>query len=367
MARLESRRRMLVAGAEQYLDTTFLQTSFVADQCWRTKNLAQNTASVQHGNLTIKYSPEYPISETQAHKLSRSLELACVILKSAIKQITPICNGVAIDKAGNLKTTLEILDYHFFQNSPIKRESKEVFWRGDVIKITHNFRRIQCALQCPVVIADAYSSTVLNALEKTKADISNDKLMHAELGWTWDMSDEEYVGKLNSARRVADTEAMMARGYVAAKRATIQELNAKGLSGKYKSGALATPIGPAERLLASGVAGERVPNWMTPQDPRLQVELAAEQLGSIHINFRRMLRAEDPLSDSMVARTIIHEASHKYVSTHDFAYAGDDDYERLDRRQSLLNADSYAFAAASLARNRLFKNDMDMKFADAGF
>jgi len=329
--------------------------------------MAQNTATLQRGKLTIKYAPRYPISETQAHKLSRSLDLACENLRSALRLLTPICSGAKLDAAGDMRTVLEILDCHFFQNSPIKRDNKESFWRRDVVSIALNVQRLLCALAGPVTIADAYASMVLGAVKKETESIRSDMLAHAQLGLEWDMTLEQFAGRLNRARDAASEEAMDGRGYVAPKKSTKNELSANNLTRKYATGALATPVGTAERLLASGAKGDRVPNWMAPKAPAPEVKLAPDKLGSIHINFKRMLRTVEPLSDSMVARTIIHEASHKFIATHDHAYAGDDKYERLGRRETLLNADSYAFAVVSLARNRNFKDDMAMKWADAGF
>jgi hypothetical protein len=329
--------------------------------------MAHNTASLQRGKLTIKYAPRYPISETQAHKLSRSLDLACENLRAALRLLAPICGGNKLDAGADMQTVLEILDCHFFQNSPINRGSKESFWRRDVVNIALNLRRLLCELSGSVTIADAYASIVLGAVDKEKEAIRNEGRTHAELGIKWDITLEQYAGRLNRARSAGDDIAMDGRGYVAPKKSTTQALKASNQTRKFVTGAIATPVGPAERLLAAGVPGNRVPDWMKPKAPAPEVKLTPDQLGSIHINFKRMLRTVEPLSDSMVARTIIHEASHKFIATHDHAYAGEDKYERLDRREALLNADSYAFAVVSLARNRNFKDDLAMKWADAGF
>jgi hypothetical protein len=61
-----------------------------------------------------------------------------------------------------------------------------------------------------------------------------------------------------------------------------------------------------------------------------------------------------------VARTIIHEATHKFADTRDFAYADDAGYKDLSMEQALCNADSYAYTAVSLYKNYFFKNSAEM-------
>jgi hypothetical protein len=67
--------------------------------------------------------------------------------------------------------------------------------------------------------------------------------------------------------------------------------------------------------------------------------------GNIHINFAILDYHEDS-----VARTIVHEASHKFADTLDVAYAGASSYPPKD---AIENADSYAWAALSFLIGRL--------------
>lgn len=65
--------------------------------------------------------------------------------------------------------------------------------------------------------------------------------------------------------------------------------------------------------------------------------------------------------DSMKAAiTLIHEASHKFLDTLDFAYVYETKYRYMSTDQALRNADSYAFAAASLFCGKLMCSDADI-------
>ena len=61
-----------------------------------------------------------------------------------------------------------------------------------------------------------------------------------------------------------------------------------------------------------------------------------------------------------VALTLIHEASHKFIDTFDFAYVYDPVYEQLTTAQALRNADSFAFAAVSIYLRRLVRTVSDL-------
>jgi hypothetical protein len=78
--------------------------------------------------------------------------------------------------------------------------------------------------------------------------------------------------------------------------------------------------------------------------------------GEIHISFKCL--EELRYTDEMVARVIIHEASHKYWATVDHWYAHQQpEYECMTRYECVENADSYAWGAVSLARKQLIKGD----------
>lgn len=66
--------------------------------------------------------------------------------------------------------------------------------------------------------------------------------------------------------------------------------------------------------------------------------------GEIHVS----LNSLQHYSAASIARVIIHEASHKFLGTRDVDYAHAGAYAAMSLQNSLVNADSYAWAAVSL-------------------
>lgn len=71
--------------------------------------------------------------------------------------------------------------------------------------------------------------------------------------------------------------------------------------------------------------------------------------GSIHIEFSYA----DVYPRPFLALAILHESTHKFAATNDYATTDDDTYPRLTQNQRLRNADSYAYTMFSLAGNAL--------------
>jgi hypothetical protein len=306
--------------------------------------MAQNTFSVQRGNLTIKFSRYYRIDESQQHKLVRSLEMAWTCLSEAIKRLESIrshTNASAVPQS-----TKDILSFHFFQNNGYPR-AINAHWVMDVAQIKRNFTKILVGLRSPVAIADSYGTTVGRAWEEKRKSFEENLLSMVDMGLGAPTFDD-YRQEIRKTVRAAEEAAKEVRGFVAPKSSTRDRLSEAQL-GDFKSGKLA----PRDAL-----------KYRT-DTPKMAVQLSSEDFGSIHLNFLRVLRTDNlPPSELSIAQTIIHEASHKFVGTHDFAYAGENGYSKLDRREAMLNADSYALAAPSLARDCLFKDGNHLTFEE---
>jgi hypothetical protein len=80
-------------------------------------------------------------------------------------------------------------------------------------------------------------------------------------------------------------------------------------------------------------------------------KFVANQLASIHVNFAN-LKQSAVSSQLTVARTIIHEGTHKFCDTEDHSYRYDTSYKTLTKAQALDNADSYAYAAVSIYKKK---------------
>lgn len=89
--------------------------------------------------------------------------------------------------------------------------------------------------------------------------------------------------------------------------------------------------------------------------------LFTRRSGSIHIDFRLVEnRGPRRWTDLGIATIIVHEASHKFDFTTDHAYCSEEDkYDALSASQLLRNADSYAFAAASIHCTKLITDEFD--------
>jgi hypothetical protein len=72
-------------------------------------------------------------------------------------------------------------------------------------------------------------------------------------------------------------------------------------------------------------------------------------LGSMHIEFSYASVYPRPF----LAMAIVHEATHKFADTEDWAATDDKKYARLSQRKRIENADSYAYAVLSLYRRQL--------------
>lgn len=81
---------------------------------------------------------------------------------------------------------------------------------------------------------------------------------------------------------------------------------------------------------------------------------------SIHVEYDLI----DTYSKLGVARIIIHEATHKFAGTADHAYSHQPGYSNMTQVQSLNNADSYAYAATSLYKNKLVNHRSMEMFQD---
>jgi hypothetical protein len=87
-----------------------------------------------------------------------------------------------------------------------------------------------------------------------------------------------------------------------------------------------------------------------------------EQMGSVHIKFDILKDSNSQRNPNLyVARSLLHEATHKVCDTYDHAYAHEGaKYEGIKAYEAIDNADSYAWAAVCFFKdNTLLKNAAD--------
>ncbi len=89
-----------------------------------------------------------------------------------------------------------------------------------------------------------------------------------------------------------------------------------------------------------------------------KLALPPEYWGNIKVGFRDLLT----VPKLQKAGAIIHESSHKMISTGDICYAKDwSAYKNLTKDQKMRNADGYAFLAISLYKRTCFENDAHLR------
>ena len=297
--------------------------------------MAQNTLSITSGNLTVKYSPKYPIGGSEITKLETSLDLARHALKKAIDVLHRIETAKVVSPTVLPEVTFLVLRLHF-RFKPESFTSARSEWVRPVNQITNNLRQIQSGLMRSVTIADAQASIVGRAVDKELAEF------RSTLGGRSPSEDEKdkLLDRLAEANRQGGDKAAKTMGIVYLKKSFAGTLLQQGKLDAFAENQMVWDF--KKKQLVPGV------------------EVRTEQRGSIHVNFQQLLKEEKQVSALRVARTIIHEASHKFCNTQDHAYATNAGYRMLQDHEALWNADSYAYCAVSLYKGVCFLTDDQM-------
>jgi hypothetical protein len=288
--------------------------------------MGYNSKSVQLGSLTIKYSPDSPITKEQQQRLSRALAIAQLVLRDGLKALDGLLRALALKASLDTvpPTLRSVLGYHIYQRGWPERPGQ---LRLDLTRLTNNLAQMRNGLASRVVIADVVPSKLREA----------DDLMDLQ---------RQLSGRIFSTAEVADrrwqAEVDAPRGFV-----KVKPKYYVGLTEQQKQ-----DIDNKKLVNKSELADEWVP----------AVTFDPQQKSSIHINFLEMLHTD--VSILRVARVLIHEASHKFSSTLDHAYVDQKEYHHLTARESLTNADSHAYAAVGAAFGINFKLDEQMQSAE---
>lgn len=298
--------------------------------------MAQNTQTVTLGNLTIKYSPKYPPGTDALMKLGRSVRLARRALEVSIEALRPLEAARVLSSQALPESLFLVLRYHFRFNPDTATTGPRGAWQLNAARIANNMRQILLGLMGNVAIADAYATTMGKAVD---GEVARFRRRLGDRAATEEEADQ-LLERMVKAGQGAHTASADVRGFVSLKKPFALQLDAEGKLDDY--------------------ARDKM-RWDEPSKQFLpEVDAGPLDRGSIHINFDALLRADRQVSDLRVARTIIHEASHKFCNTQDHAYADRPVYRELMMEQSMWNADSYAFAAVSLYKGICFLDDEQM-------
>jgi len=303
--------------------------------------MAQNTERFTSGNLTIKYSPQFPLKPDARMKLKCSFDLAVRALKATIEALDAIGSQPELSlfpmQAVN-EAAYKVLRGHFHLPEPVRdnRVDRQVWeaWRPSVRHIADSLRQMHLGLTKPVTIADSHATVVGRELKGRLANFVEQDKQTYEI-------EEMVMGKAGAD---AGRRERFSTAYDQA-----------ALAGQILSSGRRGMVSPKKAVVAAMSPDEIARH--AANDPG--VHLAADQQGSIHLNYQ-MLLDDGRINNVRVARTIVHEASHKFCYTRDYAYAHDDGYSQLTKAQSMMNADSYAFGTMSLYKKYYFRNDESM-------
>jgi len=300
--------------------------------------MSTNTVVNDLGTYSLKSSPDYPVDHRQEEKLTRSLELACRVLRTAVARLQALgtLERPAPSTVGEVPH--KTLRYHLkLEGLGLERGSDVRFggagwavWRADLERAREIAGRILQGLSAHPTIADSHASTV------KKETLSNARELLALAATRYPANNlpaATRMGVFMFAEQQAVESSKTTAGFVQPRKAVVAKMS------------------PEEFV-------RRKSNEPT-------AKLQPQDKGSIHINFTTLL-GEAKYKHLHVARTIIHETSHKFCDTRDFAYSYEPGYTTLTKARAMNNADSHAYAAVCLYKGHFFGDSQAMLAASAG-
>jgi len=283
------------------------------------------------GKLSVKYSPAFSTFDDNAFdKLQKSLELARRAVSKMEAFLAPLGGEV---RSGNSMAANELgfdasSTFHYAFRLSLNLNE----WRPDLQHIVQFFRRIKQGLSEDMTIADAHASTVGTRIDDAITTVS--RASESTFGRNpFPTMREDYLDARDGAYMPA---------------ALLQDHLQEHVTGK-----LLEPVFKAGTKTAKGVHGfVKAKHGVkpVPHGP----DIAPKDWGSIHLNFTALLK-NSAVTNGQVAQVIIHEASHKFCSTWDFAYGHvRGDFLSMRKADALKNADSYGLSAMCIYYRRHF-------------
>lgn len=299
------------------------------------------TETLDGGALRIKYSEEtlkcFPTDwERAKDKLVRALHLAKRVVAKAVVKLDDMVNTPEVQE-GRAADYQTLVQHFHLETAPTLRPEGDTSARGR--------RREHLANPGAVLTAWRQRGTQWQAA-KPSASAGAARVGGPTLG---DERDLAYLGKF-----MAWDELLTIRQHF--KRVAVglgQPLLISDWYGRtvhWKGKEVAASEGKTVRgeVLPRKHETLKLANDKALFDQRIRGDLVytPDQLGSIKLNFPQLLSVTEALL--AVARTIVHEATHKFFDSNDYAYLHDAAYNGLTSHQSLMNADCYAWTAISL-------------------
>jgi hypothetical protein len=310
-------------------------------------------------SLTLKWSPERPLTTEERGKLIGAVRLAIKLVPVVIRHLRVLAMTDVRSAYATSDVRPEILRYHF--KLPVLDPAGAAWktWRDDLTKIATGYQTILTGLTGPLVISDAYIKQLKSVMPRAEVMVMKAQLLSQKL----QLQVDELTLRLQRMhardalrpKLEAELQALRQGCQDAAAAAKISPESIADDSARNVGGFVRSRQTPKDGRALSDDEWLRHLGHNDPDSPRL----LPQHKGAIHINFEVFLK--DPQQRNLhVARTLIHEASHKFLDTYDFAYTHDPAYATINKAQAMRNADSYAFAAVSCYKARLFRDKMHM-------
>jgi hypothetical protein len=320
-------------------------------------------------NAQVNYSSLYPLTLEMSRKLGESITLARRVLDQVMMTLSnfeylqnpylgmrPDFGPTLISRTGQFSVPVRnAFQRHFHIDAAQPKNTWEKYFN----LIKGKYASIKQGLNANLVIADARAKAIKHRLRGLDPDLFGfrpEGMTNQEIVEAMHASTEERPGRFaitpwqkrahqakldDRAAEIQsiktdvenkdyqlDDEKKVARGYVTSKTAHLSSKDRDDFSNKALRG------------------------------KHLKVEIGPEHRKSIHFDFHYLTTAgvASKYSHLSVARTIIHEASHRFASTKDFAYIFNAPYGTLGKNKAVNNADSYAWMAISIYKNFNFNS-----------
>jgi hypothetical protein len=317
-----------------------------------------DTVTNYNTNLTIKYHSSRVPSAQQCKTLADCLELAKKAVEKTVSQLDTFISQKKMDPLSR-----SIFKHHF-RFGDLTTDSLPETWIDDLKKVRRVYAAVKQGLNQPITISDAYSTELKAQQANFAVNLLSNQLTAANHPFFND--DVVYVrttGTLpgglaaNTPYHVIDAHVNWFRLATSQGGAAVVVANA-GIGTHTAYEIKQTPRGYVK------------PKKNQIKDPNTN-KWTANQLGSIHINFQMLVNSTKSPKIT-VARTIIHEATHKFKDTEDFAYAWYHPaegiapaaaYNSMTKGQAMDNADSFAYTAICLYKRQLYTKMVDSLYS----
>jgi hypothetical protein len=335
---------IVTSGARRDDGSPLTGVQFVPTLDVRKEPLEANQQQAITPTVTLNYSSILEFTPDMRQRLIDSTRLVVSILQTCRGILaTLVVNGTHSDRVA------EILKFHF----GMERDDTHA-----VTRLKRNFGLLDAGLSAAYTISDhrARFLSQFVAENKTAIEEASGKTFATSAALVTSLCAEDGWGK--DASFWALSKRLYYRGVL---HALVNQWDLS-FDEDVEYGEVKRMVYPLIRNIRQAGTFDNEYRWPEGGEDPLTTEI--KKTGSIHIDFGQLLNPDQLAQHANLhaACIIIHEASHKFALTADFAYAREQQkYANLSTAQKLNNADSYGYACISLYKDKLIKFRKDIK------